>query len=1125
MKCFTAAVLLCLLFAATMASSSNCKIHPWPYNNALRIGQSLSVGDVLQTSTSYLTVEPSGRVALYQGAPKSNAKLLWSSNTTGTPANLTFTSEGNLVLYATNGFIIWQSATSAGFDSNFVLQDDCNFVLYQEAPLTNATWATGTSWCVLAHIVPHSHDDVGWLLTPERYYDGCFDPTGGVQSIIGSMVQALAANSSRTFAQVESYFFNRWWVRQNETVKNTCRQVVANEQFQFINGGWSMHDEACVHQESAVANMDVGAQFLRQEFGETMNLTVGWHIDPFGHASATPRLMAQMGFDAFFFWRTDYELRNYNMATKKFETMWASSPSLGDEVLMFTSILYNSYCYGCNDNMCPSPFCCFTCEQAMPNWAHYFGKIEASLKPKTSRHMIEKMFNLNSSSSLSIEGIASSYVQTILSYAGGFRTNNVLMPWGCDFQHIDAFISFDLMDQVMAEVNGNWDKYHVTMVYSTPERYLKAVQKLNYAWPINEYDYFLDSDDGHSYWSGYFSSRAEYKHFERWLMNERVAAEIALSAAYREDLSTQRARMDVFRQALGVAQHHDSITGTEREHVRDRYQYLLTEGLMNATATVSDIIYTATGAQNTQPCHLSNLSSCDMTNPLLSKKPVSVFIYNALAWARNEIVTIPVPTSVLGVLMNLGNGSTKPLVSQVQPVWQLTSTRDPTSPPHNTQPYELLVSVPLPPLTLVELILTPTPSQSPAAVVTASSGVSTILNDHYSVSFDSTTGRIANATNKVTGLSSPLEQNIMYYCPMGPEGGQASGAYIFRTCVPDEKPQPFHSTFSAAFTLIGPVCSEVRQVIDVESSIYQTVRLCHGQDYIDLITGVGEINPNPKGKEVILRIATDIQSNGEFFTDSQGLELQRRIRNDHPNFPYTVTEPVAANFYPCNVYAVVKDQTKSLAVVTDYSRSTSSMEDGELEFLFIRRLIHDDHRGVDQPLNESIRVISSSRLVLNSANVLQDARLQSILHTHKPIVRYGYGGVHTVSSAFVGSTPLPPAITLHTRTAVGPNVTMIRLQHIYAIDESPLAVPTTVDLKTVIPAGNSIMNIIETDLNGISRLEESSANRLQFTACDESTGTSRVGPKPIKSSIVAGTTVQLNPMDIRTYMIFLGPAQ
>ena len=147
-------VAVAMLVAVATAAAKNCKTHPWPYNNALTIGQSLPVGGVLQTSTSYLTVEASGRVALYKGAPPSTAKLLWSSGSSGSPANLTVTSSGNLVLLGTDGSTIWQSSTTAGFDAVFVLQDDCNFVLYQEAPLTNATWATGSSFCTVAHIAP-----------------------------------------------------------------------------------------------------------------------------------------------------------------------------------------------------------------------------------------------------------------------------------------------------------------------------------------------------------------------------------------------------------------------------------------------------------------------------------------------------------------------------------------------------------------------------------------------------------------------------------------------------------------------------------------------------------------------------------------------------------------------------------------------------------------------------------------------------------------------------------------------------------------------------------------------------------------------------------------------------------
>ena len=42
-----------------------------------------------------------------------------------------------------------------------------------------------------------------------------------------------------------------------------------------------------------------------KEFG--VKPRIGWHVDPFGHSNANPRLFADMGFDAWFFARLDMQ--------------------------------------------------------------------------------------------------------------------------------------------------------------------------------------------------------------------------------------------------------------------------------------------------------------------------------------------------------------------------------------------------------------------------------------------------------------------------------------------------------------------------------------------------------------------------------------------------------------------------------------------------------------------------------------------------------------------------------------------------------------------------------------------------------------------------------------------------
>lgn len=50
-------------------------------------------------------------------------------------------------------------------------------------------------------------------------------------------------------------FFHMWWEEQDESMKNITRKLIRNGQFEFINAGWSMHDEACPIFEDMINNM------------------------------------------------------------------------------------------------------------------------------------------------------------------------------------------------------------------------------------------------------------------------------------------------------------------------------------------------------------------------------------------------------------------------------------------------------------------------------------------------------------------------------------------------------------------------------------------------------------------------------------------------------------------------------------------------------------------------------------------------------------------------------------------------------------------------------------------------------------------------------------------------------
>jgi hypothetical protein len=99
-------------------------------------------------------------------------------------------------------------------------------------------------------------------------------------------------------------FFQMWWEQQTEDVKAQVRYLTQNGQLEFVNAGWSMHDEACTHVEDMIDNMMAGHQYLLKEVG--VKPRIGWTIDPFGHSSTNARIFAEMGFDAVIFARGDY---------------------------------------------------------------------------------------------------------------------------------------------------------------------------------------------------------------------------------------------------------------------------------------------------------------------------------------------------------------------------------------------------------------------------------------------------------------------------------------------------------------------------------------------------------------------------------------------------------------------------------------------------------------------------------------------------------------------------------------------------------------------------------------------------------------------------------------------------
>ena len=127
----------------------------------------------------------------------------------------------------------------------------------------------------LVHLVPHSHLDLGWLHTVEDYFYQQSYVNGQIILIISTMILGLEDNPDRRFSMTEVKYFKMWWDLQTPIKKDQVKKLVKNGQLEFVNGGWSSHDEACPSYDMMLTNLMAGNRFLREEFGD-LQVKIAW---------------------------------------------------------------------------------------------------------------------------------------------------------------------------------------------------------------------------------------------------------------------------------------------------------------------------------------------------------------------------------------------------------------------------------------------------------------------------------------------------------------------------------------------------------------------------------------------------------------------------------------------------------------------------------------------------------------------------------------------------------------------------------------------------------------------------------------------------------------------------------
>ncbi|RZC33884.1 Glyco hydro 38 domain containing protein [Asbolus verrucosus] len=269
------------------------------------------------------------------------------------------------------------------------------------------------------HLIPHSHDDVGWLKTVDQYYYGSKSEIqrAGVQYIISSTVEALKANPDRRFVQVETAFFWKWWQHQSDSIKQDVIELVNSGQLEIINAAWSMNDEAATNYQSTIDQFTYGLRTINDTIGVCGIPRIGWQIDPFGHSREQASIFAQLGYDGVFFARIDCTDRDQRIINKNMEVIWQGSASL-ENTNIFTNVFPEFY--GSPDGFCFDIECgdeVLNDDDTSPDYN----------VPKRVDTFLAKMEHL----------------------AIYYQTSNILIPMGGDFQYQSAEKNFINVDKLI----------------------------------------------------------------------------------------------------------------------------------------------------------------------------------------------------------------------------------------------------------------------------------------------------------------------------------------------------------------------------------------------------------------------------------------------------------------------------------------------------------------------------------------------------------------------------------------------------------------------------------------------------------------------------------------------------
>ncbi|KAG4914521.1 hypothetical protein JHK87_052078 [Glycine soja] len=869
-------------------------------------------------------------------------------------------------------------------------------------------------------VVPHSHNDPGWKLTVDEYYDR------QSRHILDTIVQTLSKDSRRKFIWEEMSYLERWWRDASDEMKESFINLVKNGQLEIVGGGWVMNDEANSHYFAIIEQIAEGNMWLNDTIGFVPKNS--WAIDPFGYSSTMAYLLRRMGFDNMLIQRTHYELKKELAWHKNLEYIWRQSWDAEETTDIFVHMM-PFYSYDIPHTCGPEPaICCqfdfarmsgFAYEQCP--WGQY--PVETT-QENVQERALKLLDQYKKKSTL-------------------YRTNTLLVPLGDDFRYInveEAEAQFRNYQMLFDYINSN-PSLNAEAKFGTLEDYFvtlrEEAERINYSspgeigsglvegFPSLSGDFFTYADRQQDYWSGYYVSRPFFKAVDRVLEQTLRATEMMVALILG---TCRRSHCEKFamgfsykltaaRRNLALFQHHDGVTGTAKDHVVMDYGMRMHTSLLDLQIFMSKAVEALLGIRYDKLDHSPAQFEPAIVRSKYDAQPLhkvisvhegsyeSVAFFNPLEQTREEVVMVVVDSPYVTVV----DSNWTCVQSQILPELQYHSSKI------FTGKHRLYWKVSVPAMGLETYYISTSfgecekarPAKlkmfsksssvacpTPYSCVEVEADVTEIENQHQKLTFDVKYGLLQKI---ISSSPNTINEEIGMYSSSG-------GAYLF---MPHGDAQPIIEEGGQLLVSEGPLMQEVysypRTAWD-KSPISHSTRIYSGESTVQGFAIEKEYHVELLGRdfndrELIVRYKTDIDNKKIFYSDLNGFQMSRRETYDKI--------PLQGNYYPMPYLAFIQGSNgQRFSVHSRQSLGVASLKNGWLEIMLDRRLVRDDGRGLGQGVMDN-RVMNVVFHLTMEANVSATSNLVPTPFPYSPSLLSHRVGSHLnyPIHAFVSKKP------------------------------------------------------------------------------------------------------------------------